>query len=114
MVAAERQGSYAEMSRLAMPPPSKKAVRWRGPAVTGDCPRNYLAPRGVESLWPRPNHDRPRHSFPKGCSLEAPMRIRQTIQLYSDDAPRHRESSRPGSAIRLSATVVFGTVVCPA
>jgi hypothetical protein len=42
------------------------------------------------------------------------MRTRPTIQLYSDDAPRHRESSRPGSAIRLSATVVFGTVVCAA
>jgi hypothetical protein len=39
------------------------------------------------------------------------MRNRPTIQLYSDDAPRHRESSGPGIAIRLSATVVFGTVV---
>jgi hypothetical protein len=42
---------------------SKKAVRWRGPAVTGDCPRNYLAPRGVERLSPRPNHDWPRYSL---------------------------------------------------
>jgi hypothetical protein len=39
------------------------------------------------------------------------MRNRPIIQLYSDDAPRHRESSRPGIAIRLSATVLFGAVV---
>jgi hypothetical protein len=39
------------------------------------------------------------------------MRNRPTIQLYSDDAPRHRESSRPGIAIGLSATVLFGAVV---
>jgi len=38
------------------------------------------------------------------------MRNRPTIQLYSDDAPRHR-SSRPGIAIGLSATVLFGAVV---
>jgi hypothetical protein len=38
------------------------------------------------------------------------MRNRPTIQLYSDDAPRHR-SSRPGIAIGLSATVFFGAVV---
>jgi hypothetical protein len=39
------------------------------------------------------------------------MRTSPTIQLYSDDAPRHCESGGPGIAIRLSATVVFGTVV---
>ena len=39
------------------------------------------------------------------------MRNRPIIQLYSDDAPRHREFSRPKIAIRLSATVVFGAVV---
>ena len=39
------------------------------------------------------------------------MRNRPTIQLYSDDAARHRESSRPGIAIGLSATVLFGAVV---
>ena len=39
------------------------------------------------------------------------MRNRPIIQRYSDDAPRHRESSRPKIAIRLSATVVFGAVV---
>ena len=39
------------------------------------------------------------------------MRIRPIIQLYSDDAPRHREFSRLGIAIRLSATVLFGAVV---
>ena len=39
------------------------------------------------------------------------MRNRPTIQLYSDDVPRHRESSRPGIAIGLSATVLFGAVV---
>ena len=38
------------------------------------------------------------------------MRTRPTIQLYSDDAPRHREFSRPGIAIGLSATVLFGAV----
>jgi len=37
MVAAEYHCPYAELSRLrlAKPPPSKKAVRWRGPAVMG-------------------------------------------------------------------------------
>jgi hypothetical protein len=40
------------------------------------------------------------------------MRNRPTIHLYSDDAPRgHRESSRPGSAVGLSAAVLFGAVV---
>ncbi len=39
------------------------------------------------------------------------MRNRPTIQLYSDEVRRHRESSRPGIAIGLSATVLFGTVV---
>ncbi len=39
------------------------------------------------------------------------MRNRPTIQLYSDDAQRHREFSRPGIAIGLSATVLFGAVV---
>ena len=38
------------------------------------------------------------------------MRNRPTIQLYSDDVPRHREFSRPGIAIGLSATVLFGAV----
>jgi len=52
-------------------------ARTRG---NGDCPRNYLAPRGVESLSPRPNHDRPRDSFREGvgCSdarCEASMRL---------------------------------------
>jgi hypothetical protein len=58
MVAAERQGSYAELSRLRLASRRlKKSGSLRGPAVTGDCPRNYLAPRGVERLSPRPNHD---------------------------------------------------------
>jgi hypothetical protein len=39
------------------------------------------------------------------------LRSRPTIQLCSDDAPRHRESSRSGIAIGLSATVLFGAVV---
>ena len=39
------------------------------------------------------------------------MRNRPTIQLYSNDAPRHHEFSRPGIAIGLSATVLFGAVV---
>jgi hypothetical protein len=39
------------------------------------------------------------------------MRNRPTIRLYSDDVPRHRESSSPGIAIGLSATVLFGAVV---
>jgi hypothetical protein len=39
------------------------------------------------------------------------MRNRSTIQLYSDDVRRHRESSRLGIAIWLSATVWFGAVV---
>ena len=52
MVAAERQGSYGELSRLrlVMPPPSKKAVRWRGLAVMGDCARN--SPRAAGG-WER-------------------------------------------------------------
>ena len=74
MVAAERQGSYAELSRLRLGDAAafKKSGSLARTCGNGDCPRNYLAPRGVESLWPRPNHDRPRHSFAKGCSLEAP------------------------------------------
>jgi hypothetical protein len=39
------------------------------------------------------------------------MRNRPTIQLYSDDAPRHRESIRPGITVGRSATVLFGAVV---
>jgi uncharacterized membrane protein len=39
------------------------------------------------------------------------MRNRPTIQLYADDAPRHRESSRPGITAGLIATVLFGAVV---
>jgi hypothetical protein len=42
------------------------------------------------------------------------MRSRPTIQLYSNDAQRHRESSRPGIAVGLSAIVLFGAVVCAA
>ena len=46
MIAAERLCPYAEPSRLqlAMPPPKKSGslARTRG---TGNCPRNYLAPR---------------------------------------------------------------------
>ena len=38
------------------------------------------------------------------------MRIRPTIQLYSDDVPRHSESSSPAIAIGLSATVPFGAI----
>jgi hypothetical protein len=39
MVAAERQGSYAELSRLRLTGRRlQKAVRWRGPAVTGIVP----------------------------------------------------------------------------
>ena len=47
----------------------------------------------------------------KTASTRRRMRNRPTIQLYSDDAPRHRKSSRPGIAIGLSATVLFGAVV---
>lgn len=38
------------------------------------------------------------------------MRSRPTIQLYSNDAPRHRGSSRPGIAVGLSVIMLFGAV----
>ena len=91
---------------LAKPPPSKRRFAGEDPRRNGRCPPARTAGRSNAYRRGRIMIDRGIPSL--GCSLDAHMRNRPTILLYSHDAPEHRGSSKLGVVVaRLGLPVLF-------